>query len=118
MTWKRRIGRRTLTSETPISKAKLPKKSAPELTVGKGKGKPVKKVKNEQLKAEDKVVDSMRSQWTDTEKTALFEWLLGADANTNTEKLKVNAGHVFKKVSSSFHIAACTTLVHSHISGC
>jgi hypothetical protein len=60
------------------------------------------KEKAEKLKAEEEVVNSMRSHWTDGEKTALFEWLLGPDSDKINYKLKVNAVHVFKKVRLVF----------------
>lgn len=68
------------------------------LTTKSGKGKSVKKENAERVKAEEEVVNSVRSHWTDDEKTALFEWLLGPDSDKIADKLKVNPGRVFKQV--------------------
>lgn len=68
------------------------------LTAKSGKGKPVKKENVERVKAEEEVVNSVRSHWMDDEKTALFEWLLGPDSDKIADKLKVNPGRVFKQV--------------------
>ena len=64
----------------------------------RGNGKLMKKEKIEKLKAEEVVVNSMKCHGRDSEKTALFEWLLGPNSDKIVDKLKVNAVQVFKKV--------------------
>jgi hypothetical protein len=84
--------------------------------VKRGNGKLMKKEKVEKLKVEEEVVNSVTSHWTDSEKTALFEWLLGPDSDKIADKLKVNAVRVFKKVCL---ICSCTkSLINSMHLGC
>ncbi|KAM6491438.1 hypothetical protein JOM56_013212 [Amanita muscaria] len=72
-----------------------------DLAAAKGGGKKLTKKEKTKLKAEEEVVNSMRSYWADSEKTTLFEWLLGPDSDKLADKLKVNPGRVFKKAVDS-----------------
>jgi hypothetical protein len=49
---------------------------------------------------EDDILASNR--WSSVEKTKLFEWLLGTDAEDRFNKHKKNPGHTYKKVISLF----------------
>jgi hypothetical protein len=49
---------------------------------------------------EDNILAS--SRWSSVEKTKLFEWLLGTDADDRFNKHKKNPGHTYKKVISLF----------------
>jgi hypothetical protein len=80
----------------------------PSTSTGKlGKLKLTKKEKEkaEKLKTEEEVVNSMRSHWTDGEKTELFEWFLGPDFDKINYKLKVDVVHVFKNMCSMFNFS-------------
>jgi hypothetical protein len=83
-----------------------------DLAVPKRGAKKWTKKENAKLKAEEEVANSMRSHWTDSEKTALFEWLLGPDSDKNADKLKVNPGRVFKKVCLG--LLRCLLFVQYH----
>ncbi|KAG6883809.1 hypothetical protein C0992_007728, partial [Termitomyces sp. T32_za158] len=64
------------------SVAVKPKKETPRPKIVKGE--------------DDDDESNRRSQWTDDERTELFEYLMGPDADTRFAKLKVNATKVFK----------------------
>lgn len=57
--------------------------------------------KEEDLKGleDDEVVLGARN-WTITERTALYTWLLGPEADKRFEQHKVNPMHVYKKVQT------------------
>ncbi|KIL67331.1 hypothetical protein M378DRAFT_177418 [Amanita muscaria Koide BX008] len=75
-----------------------------DLGAAKRGGKKLMKKEKARLKAEEEALNSVRCHWSDSDKTALFEWLLGPDSDKIADKLKVNPGRVFRKAVESVFI--------------